>query len=252
MASKKFTPILDDSVDLRGPSPVAGAAPPIKNWSFSFKHWGQADFFGLDKTRRSWFVSLLERLKALSNENFEDFLKDTVKRDSWRYHGIDWSARNCPISRADLTWLPASIRENDADFPMMQFHISRALGRVVGFFDNENVFNIVLLDPLHNIQPSKYHEYRVRNCSPLDCEYTALLHIVDSVLDAHCRSNGCAHVPDIEAIRTGRDERIDTHVVMIKITPNDKECYDDLKEMGLVASFDDVFRAGLNVRIEEV
>ena len=44
-----------------------------RNWSFSFRYYSQAEYFGLGETSTKWFVSLLERLRDLCKENIDSF-----------------------------------------------------------------------------------------------------------------------------------------------------------------------------------
>ena len=92
----------------------------------------------------------------------------------------------------DLDWLPQDYRDQD-NYPLCQFHISKAKGRVIGFFDDKRVFNVVLLDPNHNAQPSKDWEYRVRSCSPVNDDYEDLCgHLGRLQTEAPCKEpDGC-------------------------------------------------------------
>ncbi len=56
------------------------------------------------------------------------------------------------------------------------------MGRVVGFFDEDRVFNVVLLDPLHNIQPSKTYNYRVRASYIAQCQLTKLTVTMENLI----------------------------------------------------------------------
>ena len=91
----------------------------------------------------------------------DDVRSDRTLQNGLRFHQINWGQKNCPMSREELDWLPKGYLDNADSFPMCQFQISMALGRIVGFWDENNVFNVVLLDPLHNIQPSKDYGYKV-------------------------------------------------------------------------------------------
>lgn len=152
------------------PAPKTGAIPPKTKWRFSLRYWRQVDHFGIDQCEKSWFVSLLDRLVELSKSDIDDL---TTGRGATgiRFHTIDWDAKNIPIARKDIDWLGDYSSE---DFDLVQFHISKALGRVVGFFDEERVFNVVLLDPLHNLQPSGTYNYRVRASYISQCQLTKL------------------------------------------------------------------------------
>lgn len=144
-------------------------------WTFGFQFFSQIKYFEVGGVNNSWFISLMERLKAISNIDREVFLKDYFSQKSLRYHKIDWNSKNVPISRTDLHWIDKAYLNNDDEYPLVQFHVSKALGRIIGFWDEMNVFQVVLLDPLHNIQPSKYNEYHVDDTYHMSCEYSSLL-----------------------------------------------------------------------------
>lgn len=152
------------------PRPKAGQIPSQRRWRFSFRFWNQVKYFGVDQCDNGWFVSLLSRLKDLSGLSIEETTNSAIA-GAIRYHPIDWKARSIPISKSDIDWLG---EYSSPDYELVQFHVSKALGRVVGFFDEDMIFNIVLLDPLHNIQPSKTFGYRVRASHVADCELTRM------------------------------------------------------------------------------
>ena len=147
-----------------------------KYWSFSFTYWRQIENFGLrnDVVNINWFVSFLEKLRDLSSKTIEQFSKSSGDRAAFRFHPINWNSRNIPISKDDLNWLPTEIL-NSNEIEFYQFQISTSLGRVIGYFDFDNVFNIVLLDPKHNAQPSKNYGYKVDPTGELTNEYQQLL-----------------------------------------------------------------------------
>ncbi len=183
--------------------PVLQQPPRDKKWTFSFRFWKQIQYFGLDSVEPKWFVSLLEKLKNLSESDIEKFLGDRQAKNNYRYHQIDWNQRNIPVKRDELDWLDKDYLKNQVDFPLMQFQLSRALGRVVGFWNENNTFNIVLLDPLHNLQPSKDFNYRVDPCNPLSCEYTSLLMDVERIQQSgKCDNDDCGYKAAIRSIPT--------------------------------------------------
>lgn len=177
----------------RHQKPVTNYKPDhSKGWAFSFKYLKQIDYFGLKDQNPNWFVSLLERLQDVSTKSIEFFVSNRKEKDDYRYHAINWNATNIPIKRADLNWIDKDILNNDEEFPFYQFQISKANGRIVGFWDVEQtVFHIVLLDPKHNIQPSKNFEYKVDDTNLLPCKYTSLLAEIDRVKSKKCFCEKC-------------------------------------------------------------
>jgi hypothetical protein len=146
-----------------GKKPVLGKVrthTPPSRWCFSFRFWNQAEHFGLGGKDASWFISLIKRLQQISTESVDDFIGDAQKQKSMRYHKVNWGQTNIPIQRSNLEWLPTVYRNNDDDYPIYQFSISTGHGRIAGFWE-ENIFNVVLIDPYHNLQPSKEYDYKV-------------------------------------------------------------------------------------------
>lgn len=168
-----------------GPEPVLKKSPANRKWSFSFRYWRQLEHFGLGASKSSWFVSLLVRLQELSEKSIDSFLSSRVEKDSWRYHEINWSQTNIPLKISDLDWLDSKYLDNQDEFPIFQFQVSKSLGRVVGFWDESYTFNIILLDPCHNIQPAKSHNYRVDRTSILGCDYSSLLYEINSIMNSN-------------------------------------------------------------------
>ena len=188
-------------------------APP-KRWTFSFRYWKEIEYFGLSETKSKWFVSLMERLGELSKLEIDRFLADQPEKAAWRYHDINWTQQNIPIQLKDLDWIDACYLRNPEEFPLVQFMVSKTLGRIVGFWDENQVFNIVLLDPLHNIQPTKKFSYRVDKCFPLGCEYTELLLQIEKVKAQECNGENC---PAYSALQQPLSTSLQANVVLIQI-----------------------------------
>ena len=118
--------------------------PPDK-FLFSMQYWKQIDLFGLSSAKTTWFISVLERLKKLSemsSKGIELLLSGGQKTHS---HCINWN--QSPITRKELDWIPKEINEDE----IVQINISIGKGRIIGFFE-ECVFYVVLLDEKHNMQ----------------------------------------------------------------------------------------------------
>lgn len=133
-------------------------------FSFSFRFFKQIDYFGIGDAENKWFASLFQRLSDMSQKSTEIF-GNYGDRDTYRLHTIDWEAKNIPIAKSDLNWIPKDYLENEEEYPLWQFELSTGTGRVVGFLDENSIFNIVLFDPKHNLQPSKKFGYKVEETS---------------------------------------------------------------------------------------
>lgn len=187
MSGKK--PVIFQQVDIK--KPVINNIKDQQDWSFSFKYFKQIDFFGLGEIQTKWFISLIEKLTELSKENINEFFKDHRKKDGNRYHKINWDAKNIPIQRNEITWVDKNIIQNEEDYPFFQFQISTGLGRVIGFWqENYEHFHVVLLDPAHNMQPSKDFNYRVDLTTILNSEMASLLVDLDRIKSIECTGSG--------------------------------------------------------------
>lgn len=184
-------------------------------WRFSFRFWSQIEYFGLDSSDISnrWFVSVLERLKVLSAEPIDRVHREPEMRAAMRFHRIDWHTKGIPITKADLPDLPLHYRD-DPEYDLYQFQISKGTGRVVGFFDENWVFNVVLLDPLHNLQPSKHYDYSVDPCSPLSCEITNLRENIKTSI-AKCEFGECSAAKTVSDLAHEYEKRIERFDVLI-------------------------------------
>jgi hypothetical protein len=182
-------PVLIDDIHI-GKKPVVNNAPRNVMWIFSFKEFKQIDNFGFQKTDSSWFSSLFLRLSEISKFEKESLHKNNALKTHLRYHIINWDLQNVPIFRKNLTWVNIDVINNEEEYPFYQFQISKALGRVIGYWD-ENIFNVVLLDPMHNLQPSSYSDYKIRQSSPVDSDLTSLLYKVDQIKQQSCNDCDC-------------------------------------------------------------
>jgi hypothetical protein len=211
-----------------------------RNWSFSFKYYNQMKHFGLGGISPKWFVSLLEKLKDLSKENIDSFLKDHRTKDANRYHLVKWDAIKIPIKRKNIYWVDKEVIENEEDYPFFQFQISTGLGRIIGFWDeNYRFFNIVLLDPKHNLQPSKNYNYKVDNTSIEHSEITSLLMDIDIIKGLNCLIDGCRCKEEINKLPTKLNRG---RFVYFQV---DEEYYDDFLEKTQNKSIKDLIELGL-------
>jgi hypothetical protein len=146
---------------------------------------------------------LLERLRDLSLETVADLSTDPGKRKQWRLHDINWSSKNVPIARKDFSWIDNAYLNNDTEYPFQQFQISKALGRVVGFVDELGTFNIVLLDPLHNAQPSSFNAYKVRETVVTDTHFARVMVSIEAKIAACGQACACRKIyGDLQSVLT--------------------------------------------------
>ena len=214
-----------------------------KKWAFSFKYWRQIEYFGMDRSDSSWFISLIEKLRELSDKEIDRFVSTGSDRGSWRYHNIDWNQKNIPLKRSDIDWIDKDYQENAEEYPIVQFQISQALGRVIGFWDENRIFNILLFDPLHNMQPSKRYNYKVDDCSPLSCHYSALLYQLDQLKKQNlCSDPSCKNNAELKKIPTSN---VYTNVVMHFLDDTDMEEAQKLITSQKARDEIEIFQAGL-------
>lgn len=158
--------------------------PKDSKIKFSFSYFKEISNFQIGGCNSTWFVSLIERLTILSEKESSFFLEGNRGGKSLRWHEINWNAKNIPLERSVCTWVPEQYLNNNRDYPFFQFSISTGTGRVIGFFNIDyTVFYIVLLDPHHNLQPSKDFKYKVTSTRQIPTEYDQLLKEYDCICD---------------------------------------------------------------------
>lgn len=220
-----------------------------KRWEFSFRFFRQIEKFGLDgKTvPNDWLVSLMERLASLSMEKIENILDNQLHADAYRYHPINWSSKNIPIKREDLNWIADTYRNNPDEYPLEQLMLSKGTGRFVGFFDENWVFNIVLLDPLHNLQPARDFNYEVNDCSPLTCELTQVQLAVSSSIEL-CQVADCKASKGVRDCLAGSEKGYSETYGVVLIKVDDLRTIGDAKALmaeGKAKDFAEIFEHGL-------
>jgi hypothetical protein len=171
--------------------PIVGSFSFSDKWAFSFEYFRQIEYFGLGETNSKWFVSLMDKLRDLSHVNPQEFERNKMLKTANRYHKINWQSKNIPYQRIDFNWISKDIMNNDEEFPFFQFQISKALGRIIGFWDLNRTFQVVLLDSKHNMQPSKVYDYKVDDTTELACEMTSLLVDLEGIKNINCSNQNC-------------------------------------------------------------
>lgn len=233
---------------------VIGKVKPSEEqrWSFSYRYFSEIKNFGLDsgKVDKKWTISVVYRLQELSKLTISEvFDSRDLAEGSLRFHEINWTQKNIPIQRADLDWIDKDYLDNPEEFPIMQIAVSKAEGRLVGFFDEQNSFQIVLFDPLHNAQPSIYNGYKVRLCQPLGCEMTAVRHAARKAV-AKISERECDCANDLEGALNWSNSRTGAALVIPSSDERVLKDADDLIEMGIAEDYEQIIRAGIDALLE--
>jgi hypothetical protein len=183
-------PRLGEHVPKARPSAKSGDPPEQALWAFSFRYFRELKFFGVGGKDAGWFTAMLEKLSELSRKTIASTNSNRAEKMAWRLHEIDWAAKGIPIQRDALNWIDRPYLENEKEFPLQQFQITKALGRVIGFFDERRIFNVVLLDPMHNLQPSDYSDYKVRATIVSETVSAGVIRFIENRLET-CKEAGC-------------------------------------------------------------
>ena len=213
-----------------------------KKWSFSFKYWQQTDNLGVAQEEKSWFVSLLEALGQLNKLKIEEVQDGGNLSEHLCYHPINWTLKNVPISKSDLNWLPIDYVENAEEYPICQFQISKSKGRVVGFFDEQWIFQIILLDPMHNIQPSKDYNYRVRQTNVLKDDFTS---VCEAIERARTKATCGSECPVIKELAAGVVCVTDMSLLYFKVPERAVIAARDLMDRQMVENHGEIFEWGI-------
>jgi hypothetical protein len=190
---------------------------PLDNFdsflTFSFRFFDQRKYFGITEAKENSLKNLIIRLSELSKRKLSE-LERMKQEKGLRFHQINWQQEKIPIQRKDLDWLPNEYLENDDEYPIMQLSISTALGRFAGFFDENNVFNIVLLDFQHNLQPSKSFGYKVDTTTIFKCDYSSTISRINNLLEKKEDEIGKEQV---ENIKFELESETPSHVYFVSI-----------------------------------
>ena len=222
---------------------LAGPATKVKHWAFSFRYWKQTENFGLGECDNKWFVSLLDRLEQMSHEKVDDTKSNPTLAQAMRLHGIDWNAKNIPICKSDIDWVASVYSDNLEEYPILQFQLSMATGRVVGFFDDAGIFNIILLDPKHNIQPAQRFGYKVDKTSVGYSEISSLLKVID---EKRCRCSACADAGDLHSEFQKELRSYTGGAILLHWDSDQLNRFTKLVNSGAVQDFSDLFEYALD------
>lgn len=226
-----------------GRQPVAPMPGRPKTWAFSFRFWRQIEYLGVGGGPAGWFVSLLEQLSELSREPIDDLQTNVLKQRALRYHEINWDQKNIPIQRGDLHWLDRDYLENGTEYPIVQVTISKAMGRIIGFWDERDVFNIVLLDRMHNIQPVAAFDHRVRNTAEVRTHYADLIAQVQRVQQEWCETSECPLHKAALRLPIGPEHKYE--LLILQVADSSMEFAEQLMKSRTVDSFCEIFETGI-------
>lgn len=152
--------------------------------SFSFLFFKQIKNFGISGKADTWFSGLLEQLKVISGKEFDDLVGDPAIKKYFRLHPLEFGPGISALSKEDFAFIPNEYLPKGEDCEYWQFQISKANGRIVGFFNEDHsIFYLVFLDPNHNAQLSEYSDYKVRPIEPqiseIDDLYSRIAKLID-------------------------------------------------------------------------
>lgn len=200
-------------------------------WTFSFEFWIQRRLFGLDHENVStkWFVTLLKSLKDLSSKTIKEVMQDPSSKKAYRLHSIRWGHR-CPIPEKDfLEQLPPKYRQKETE--IVQLGIEKSKGRIIGFLDAKNVFQVVLLDPAHNMQLTKDNQYTTVKTKILPDSYDNMVTKIKAISEDAEKLNpdGTGAHEFIQSVRKIlQDEEFASKQKFIAIS---EDMFDDINEI---------------------
>lgn len=241
---------------MRAPKPVAGTTPPKerlpvvteepppKQFAFSFRYFREERYFGLGRVPSSWFVEWLHKLQELSGKTYDSIMSNIREKNQWRIHPINWSARNMPVSKTALNWIDRRYINNSEEYPFYQFQVTTALGRVIGFWDERGIFNVVFLDTAHNMQPSAYTDYRLRETTIAKGEYAAAISLFESRIEQCGTQCGCRQI--YAQIQTALTHNLPFETVLIPMTADLFTRATSCVQQGLANSLGEIVQLGLD------
>jgi len=120
--------------------------PPPGSLTFSFRYLDASTAkFRIDHCDGHYFRTVLDKLKALSEKNRNDFLSlPATGGKVWRVHRINWTDNRVTESSFGL---PVQLTSDENAW---QFNVSLNRGRVHGFLIGSTFF-VRWMDPQHNL-----------------------------------------------------------------------------------------------------
>ena len=129
-------------------------------------------------------------------------MSDQRTKDASRIHRISWEY--CSIQKDIFNDLiPNEYRGEETD--VIQFQVEKSKGRVIGYFDFNHTFQIILLDPAHNMQLSQYRDHKSVKTEILPNCYEGIMSKFEAVVakaDSLDKGNVTDIVREIKSILT--------------------------------------------------
>lgn len=196
------------------------------HFNVSFRYFKQIKDFGIGGCDNNWLTSFLSRMENVCSLTEKELFDFKVQR-GLRIHPIKWG--NSPYKRENFDWLPKKILGNEEDYPFYQCEVTTGSGRFV-FFRDINTLNIFLIDRMHNLQPSNYSNYKIRQTIIGNSELDSILsRIEDTKRKGDCKT--CPLLEDINVYPNTTYIQIDNDLI---------EKYESLiKEENLEKKFND-------------
>lgn len=152
-----------------------------KYLTFSFRYWKQHnECFGLAKCVPNHFVAFLSALQVLGTYAIDEFNSNIKLRDVFHYHKINWGSKGVVTRRNGRIRFEIPEEYTGPDYPWYQFAITTGKGRFAGFYDENTIFQVVVVDINHNLQPAKKHNYQIQKSEVIGTPYDLLRARVDS------------------------------------------------------------------------
>lgn len=113
---------------------------------FSFKHYHiKHNKYTFNRFEKNDFHTLVENIHKMSQYTWKEILQ--VNKKFFHAHPVNWNDTN---AKEGFVHLNPELR----GYPVYQFAISHK-GRIFGFINNHNVFEIVWVDRDHDISPNE-------------------------------------------------------------------------------------------------
>lgn len=176
-------------------------------FSISFAFWTQRENFGLSPKGddSAWYVSLFDGLRGICAHDVDTIQCDPNLKNQLNIHRFDWSRGNMGISISKKEFedlIPLQYR-NSPEYEPFQIQVSTGHGRLIGFYDENNIFQLLLLDPNHNFCLSNYSEYKIRPTQKKLSQFEVMHNLVQAIKEdslKHCKQTTCPALENVNEV----------------------------------------------------